>query len=61
MDQLELFIQRLKEQSKFDLIETVREQANSLVKNGNPYFAALIREVTNRYEESYGPTTMTRR
>lgn len=61
MDTLEIFIERLREQSKFSLLEIVREQTNTLVKEGNPFFAALIRELANRYEESYGPSTHLRR
>lgn len=52
---LEVFTERLSDLSKFSLLETVREQANSLVKDGNPYFAALLREIANRYEESRRP------
>lgn len=61
MDTLEQFKDRLKEQSKYALINIVREQANTLVKEGNPFFAALIRELADRYEESYGPSTHLRR
>lgn len=50
MDSLEEFTKSLTELSKFALIETVREQANKLVKDGSPYFAALLREITTRYE-----------
>ena len=50
MRTLEEFSKALTTLSDFALIDTVREQANSLVKQENPYFAALLRELANRYE-----------
>lgn len=52
MESLETFVIALTTLSKTDLVETAREQANSLVKHGNPYFAAMIRELANRLERS---------
>lgn len=51
-NEVDVFTQRLCELTKFSLLETVRQQANSLVREGNPYFAALLRELANRYEVS---------
>ena len=51
MTTLEEFTEALSELSDFILLDTVREQSNSLVKQGNPYFAALLRELANRYEK----------
>lgn len=48
------FIFALKHQPKVDLVETARRQANTMVKEGNPFFAALIRELADRVEKSDG-------
>lgn len=52
MEGLEEFMVALTLISDFTLIDTVREQANQMVKEDNPFFAALLRELANRYENS---------
>lgn len=54
LDTLHDFTQALGKVSDFIVTNTAREQANKMAREGNPYLAALIRELCNRidkYEE----------
>lgn len=46
----ETFAVMITRMSKVDLIETIRQDANALAKNGVTYRAAMLREIANRYE-----------
>ena len=50
MDQLKKFVLALSELTNFDMAETLRQQANGCEKDGNVYYAALLRESANRID-----------
>ena len=52
MESIEKFTYALSQVTDFVITDTAREQANTLVKEGNPYFAALLRELANRVERT---------
>ncbi len=48
----EQFAQDLSQVNDFIITDAAREQANCYVKDGNPYLAALLRELANRVERN---------